>query len=188
MRWFWISLAIVLIVFGGGYFLLQFSSPAREFSVVSDNANELMTLKSSAFTHNGRIPAQYSCDGDDINPPLEITGVPEDTISLALIMHDPDAPRDGGWTHWVIWNMNSDTQQIEEGNEPDSGVIGASSSGDNSYGGPCPPEGTHHYNFTLYALSKEIDLPESSGKEELEEAMDGGIISKTILTGLYSRD
>ena len=101
-------------------------------------------------------------------------------------MHDPDAPIAGGWTHWVKWNIPPKTKIIEEGKEPD-GISGKGSGGSLSYEGPCPPSGTHHYSFKIFALDTTIDLPAGSTKKALETAMAGHIIAQGELIGLYSR-
>ena len=147
-------------------------------------------VTSSAFQHNGIIPQKYTCDGEDISPPIEISGVPEGAESLALIMHDPDAPREGGWTHWVKWNMpwnmNYGTWSTEEGKEPE-GMSGKGSGGNATYQGPCPPSGTHRYFWSVYALDTMLSLREGAAKTELESAMQWHILAKGELIGLYSR-
>ncbi len=151
-------------------------------------------VTSSAFPDNGIIPAQFTCDvgspAGGMSPPIEISGLPTNTKTLALIMHDPDAPREGGWTHWVKWNMpwnmEYGTWRTEEGKEP-SGVSGKGSGGTTTYQGPCPPSGTHRYFFTIYALDSELLLKEGGTKTELESAMNGHILAKGELIGLYAR-
>ena len=152
---------------------------------------EEIQLTSSAFKNNGEIPVRYTCDdthpgAQNISPPLEIGTVPAGTKSLALIMHDPDAPRAGGWTHWVKWNIPPETKTIVEGEEPSS-VSGKGSGGDTTYQGPCPPLGTHRYFFHLYALDTELSVAPGSNKTELEWAMQGHTIGKGEVVGLYSR-
>ena len=152
---------------------------------------EEITLTSSAFTQGGPIPARYTCDdthpaAEGISPPLTIGPVPAGTKSLALIMHDPDAPMKEGWTHWVKWNIPQDTKVIREGEEP-AGISGKGSGGELTYKGPCPPEGTHRYFFMVYALDTELSLASGSNKTELEWAMQGHTIGKGELVGLYSR-
>lgn len=146
-----------------------------------------MQLTSPSFQHNERIPVQYTCDGGDTIPPLQITEVPEGAQSLVLIMDDPDAPIEGSFVHWVVWNISPDTTEIVEGEEP-SGIKGSNNFARTGYGGPCPPSGEHRYVFKLYALDKELDLEEGAGKADVEEAMEGSIIKNTTLVGLYSRD
>ncbi len=131
------------------------------------------------------IPKKYTCDGDDVSPELVFSDIPDGTESLALVMDDPDAPM-GTFDHWVVWNIPSDTEKIEEGEEP-SGVQGKTGFGKKGYGGPCPPSGVHRYFFKLYALEDTLDLREGSSKKDLEQAMDDLIIEKAVLVGKYSR-
>ncbi len=142
-----------------------------------------MELKSIAFNDNGALPSKYTCDGANVNPPLTIKDIPKEARSMALIVDDPDAPR-GDWVHWVVWNIPI-TENIEEDSVP--GVQGVNDFGDNSYGGPCPPSGTHRYFFRIYALDTELDLPGSTNKRELEDAMRNHIIAKAELVGTYKR-
>ena len=144
-----------------------------------------MKLTSPAFENNKGMPSEYTCDGPNIAPELNIEDVPENTKSLALIMDDPDAPS-GTWVHWVVWNIPSDTRTIAKGTEP-QGTQGTTSFGKQGYGGPCPPFGTHSYFFKLYALDTTLDLKDGSTKEQLEQAMDGHIIEKVDLIGTYKR-
>lgn len=147
---------------------------------------KIMKLTSSAFENNQSIPSKYTCDGEDINPPLQISEVPEGAKSLVLIVDDPDAPM-GTWVHWVVWNIDPSISLIEEDDVPEGGVEGLNDFGKNSYGGPCPPSGTHHYHFKLYALDKTLELDPSSKKEEVEKAMEGSILDWVELVGLYQR-
>lgn len=144
-----------------------------------------MKLTSPAFENNNEIPLEYTCDGPNIAPELNIEDVPENTKSLALIMDDPDAPA-GTWVHWVVWNIPSDARTIAKGTEP-QGTQGTTSFGKQGYGGPCPPSGTHRYFFKLYALDTTLELKDGSTKEQLEQAMDGHIIEKVDLIGTYKR-
>ena len=145
-----------------------------------------MRLTSPAFGNNQNIPAKYTCDGDDINPPLKIADVPEATKSLVLIVDDPDAPS-GNWTHWLVWNIKPDTAKITEDSVPESAVEGKTSFGRTGWGGPCPGSGMHHYQFKLYALDTELNLDSSAKKPDLENAMSGHIMAQTVLVGLYQR-
>ncbi|EKE18517.1 MAG: hypothetical protein ACD_9C00311G0003 [uncultured bacterium] len=146
-----------------------------------------MEIKSPVFGNNEMIPKKYTCDGENINPPLEISGVKVETQSLVLIMHDQDAPISGGWTHWTLMNISPDTTEIKEDNVPDNSKEGQTSSGVAGYGGPCPPSGTHHYEFRLYALDTNLVLDESAKKVDIEHAMEGHIVEYAVLIGLYSR-
>jgi Raf kinase inhibitor-like YbhB/YbcL family protein len=145
-----------------------------------------MKLTSPAFLNNQFIPLKYTCDGEDINPALDISGVPAGSRSITLIMDDPDAPA-GTWVHWVVWNINPKTTDIAEGSVPKGAIEGVTSFGKVGYGGPCPHQGTHHYKFKLYALDAVIDLDSSAEKEDLERAMEGHILGQTLLVGLYER-
>ena len=102
-------------------------------------------------------------------------------------MHDPDAPRQGGWTHWVVWNIDPATKEIAENTVPAGAVQGRTDSGTNKWGGPCPPSGTHHYQFMLYALDTMLDLPDTTTKSDLEKAMAGHIMEQSTLVGTYAR-
>lgn len=146
---------------------------------------ERMRLTSPAFEDNGKIPAKYSCDGDNVNPELRVENVPSGTKSLALIMEDPDAPN-GLWVHWVVWNIRPNIGVLVERAEPRESVIGKNSWGHNQYGGPCPPSGTHHYVFRMYALDKTLDLAGTASKGQLDVAMEGHVLAEAVLTGLYS--
>ena len=145
-----------------------------------------MKLTSPAFTHNQNVPREFTCDGSDINPPLQISDVPAGAKSLALIVDDPDAPR-GDFVHWTLWNIAPDTKEIPENSVPANAIQGATDFGRHGYGGPCPPSGTHRYQFKLYALDAMLDLPATAKKQDIERAMQGHIIEQTILVGLYQR-
>jgi Raf kinase inhibitor-like YbhB/YbcL family protein len=143
-----------------------------------------LTIKSSAFEHNKQIPKKYSCDSDNINPPLTIEGTPKETKTLVLIMDDPDAPM-GTFDHWVTWNIAASTTKIAEHSAPGTeGLNGARRPG---YTGPCPPSGTHRYFFKVYALDAQLDLSAKSTKRDVEKAMQGHILGKGELIGLYHR-
>lgn len=142
-----------------------------------------MNIISPAFTHNTMIPKKYTCQGKDISPPLTISDIPEGTVSLALIIDDPDAPM-RTWDHWIIWNIKP-TREIKEDSTP--GTQGKNSWGRQDYGGPCPPSGTHRYFFKLYAIDTEMDLPAGATKGDLEKAMKGHILEQAELIGLYQK-
>ncbi len=145
-----------------------------------------MRIKSSAFQHAERIPLKYTCDGEDINPPLTIEDIPKGTESLVLIVDDPDAPM-GVWTHWTLWNIAPKTEEIGEDSVPAGAVEGMTNFKSTGYGGPCPPDGQHRYFFKLYALDSELELDSSVDAEELEEAMNKHIIEKAELVGIYEK-
>ncbi len=150
-----------------------------------------LTITSAAFSPNGEIPSKYTCDGADISPPLAWSGAPSGTKSLALISDDPDAPGNT-WVHWVAWNIPPDTTALPEGVQPVDRLPNGMRQGETSfrrigYGGPCPPSGTHHYFFKLYALDTILDLPARALTPQLEKAMKGHVVAEALLIGLYSR-
>jgi len=143
-----------------------------------------MKITSPAFKHNDMIPRKYTCQGDDINPPLTMEGIPSSAKTLALIVDDPDAPM-GTWVHWVVFNIPPTTAQVDEKTIP--GKQGRNDFGGNDYGGPCPPSGTHRYFFKLYALNTVLNLREGIKKSDLEKAMAGHILDEDELIGLYKK-
>ncbi len=149
-----------------------------------------MKLSSSAFDQEGKIPSKYTCDGANVNPPLEIADVPAGAKSLVLIMDDPDVPKnlreDGMWDHWVVFNVPPSVREVREGEEP-PGTHGTGTGGNEDYYGPCPPDREHRYFFKLYALDTELDLPAKASKAQVEEAMEGHILEKAELMGKYER-
>jgi len=152
-----------------------------------------MSITSTAFPHNGEIPTRYTCEGDDIAPPLSFDGVPRTAKSLALIVDDPDAPDPKApkitWVHWVLVGMPTSATGLPEGGKPfpPGTREGKNSWNRTGYGGPCPPIGRHRYFFKLYAL--DTDLPElkSPTKDQLESAMKGHIIAQAELIGTYQK-
>ncbi len=149
-----------------------------------------MKLTSSAFQDHGIIPSRYTCEGENINPPLEISGVPPHTKSLVLLIDDPDVPKDrrpdGMWDHWVLFNIPPSTHKINENNTP-PGVAGNTTWGNTRYGGPCPPDREHRYFFKLYALDKMLTLHSGATKKEVEHAMEAHILAHAQLIGKYEK-
>jgi Raf kinase inhibitor-like YbhB/YbcL family protein len=143
-------------------------------------------LQSSAFDHGGPIPRRHSCEGEDHSPPLFWSGVPEDTLSLALAVDDPDAPV-GTFTHWLAWALDPAAEGLGEGEA--APVEGRNDFGTSGYRGPCPPpgHGRHRYSFRLYALDSQIDLSRGAGKGELERALEGHTLGVAELIGTYQR-
>ncbi|MBU1046652.1 YbhB/YbcL family Raf kinase inhibitor-like protein [Patescibacteria group bacterium] len=144
-----------------------------------------LTLFSPDFQNLELIPAKFTCDGDNINPNLEISGVDEKAKSLVLIMDDPDAPN-GTWDHWIKFNIPANTRNINAGEEL-KGISGKGTGGNLDYAGPCPPNGKHNYIFKLYALDTELTLSEGSSKSDVEKAMEGHILQQVELIGVYQR-
>src|SRR5205807_1427165 len=144
-----------------------------------------MKITSSAFQQGANIPSKFSCDGANTSPPLQISDVPSEAKSLVLIVDDPDAPS-GLFTHWVVWNISSQTTTIAEGSTP-KGVQGTNDFGKSGYGGPCPPSGTHRYYFKIFALDRELDLPFGAKRGQLDAAMKGHVVAQGEVMGRYSR-
>jgi Raf kinase inhibitor-like YbhB/YbcL family protein len=143
-----------------------------------------LKVSSTSFQNEGMIPSKYTCDGKNINPPLDIKQIPEEAKCLVLIIDDPDAPG-ATWVHWVVWNIPV-THHIKE-NEI-HGSEGINDFHQHHYGGPCPPSGTHRYFFKIYALDALLDLPADTTKTELEKAMSEHIMAFGELVGLYKRN
>lgn len=145
---------------------------------------ERMKITSPEFKHNDFMPKKSTCEGEDVNPQLVIEGAPRETKSLALVVEDPDALR-GTWVHWVVYDIPVITR-IDENSVP--GVLGTNdSSARGDYSGPCPPSGTHRYFFKIYALDAQLNLRGGVNKADLERAMQGHILDKSELIGLYKR-
>lgn len=140
----------------------------------------------SVFPNDGRIPEKYTCDGENVNPPIELIDVPKNVKSLVLLVDDPDSPSKV-WTHWILWNIPPDTKKIKENSVPSGAREGVNDFGEARYGGPCPHSGTHRYRFRIYALDTILNLSSGSAKEELETIITGHVIGKAIITGIYSR-
>lgn len=143
-----------------------------------------MKISSKAFSNEGTMPAKYTCDGDEVSPPLHIEGIPQGTITMALIAEDPDAPK-GTFDHWLVWNIDP-VSDIEEGGRP--GISGKNGAGKTGYHGACPPNGSHRYFFYLFALDTDLDLPAGATRQELQAAMEGHIIGQGSLMGRYQRN
>ena len=150
-----------------------------------------MKLTSPAFDPNQLIPSQYTCDGEDISPPLYWDEPPEATQSFALICDDPDAPGKT-WVHWIVYNLPSSTRSLPENVSATTTPLSESFQGKNdfkqlNYGGPCPPSGTHRYFFKLYALDSNLELKSGATKAQVEAAMKGHLLAVAQLMGRYSR-
>jgi Raf kinase inhibitor-like YbhB/YbcL family protein len=186
-------LAVLLVLFA----ILGFP---KEESEITDNPTIMdgtFSLASPVFSHNGDLPSKYSCDGDiQLNPPLSISGIPDGTRSLALIVTDPDIPEVAKqnlnaeeFTHWVIFNISPDTTEIPEGFT--GAVVGKNTTGKTEFASPCPPPeyepSKHRYVFRLYALDTDLDLSQGSSREDVEQEMTGHILDSAELIGLYQR-
>jgi Raf kinase inhibitor-like YbhB/YbcL family protein len=145
-----------------------------------------IAVTSRAFQDGDQIPKKYSCDGDDVSPPLAWKGLPVNTGAVAIVVDDPDASR-GTFTHWVLLDLDPITAAITEGRIPVGARQAANSAGRPTYFGPCPPSGTHRYRFTVHALSEATGLPDGTKLDEALRAIDARSLTRGRLTGLYSR-
>lgn len=189
-----IAVAIAALVIAGMAYG-QLSS-AMDNGEVSENMMEpkveQLYLTSPAFRDNDRIPARYTGDGDDMSPPLQWSHAPEGVAEYAVICEDPDAPG-GTFIHWVMYNIPPGYDRLDEGirqeAELDNGAMqGRNDFGNIGYGGPAPPKGKpHHYEFTVYALGEKLNLPPGIARDELVRAMEGHVMAKGKVTGLYGR-
>jgi len=172
----------VMILFCLGFIGNAFSAP---------KGGRMMKVTSSAFNEGQMIPLKYTCDGQDISPPLEWENAPDATKSFALICDDPDAPM-GMWVHWVVYDIPPDMNNLPEHVRPERQLGNGIRQGNNSwpnigYGGPCPPGGTHRYYFKLYALDTTLNLKPGATKEQLLQAMKGHVLEEAHLMGKYQR-
>jgi hypothetical protein len=174
------------------------ASPSTQFGASPAPINKSMILTSPSFKNGEYIPDKFGCLGGGVNPELQIQNVPSEAKSLALIMHDPDAPRTGGFTHWLVWNIDPKINTIREESVPSSAeatageaasaVEGKNDAGKYGYIGPCPPPGNpHHYHFKLYALDGVLKLSKDSGKADLEAEIGKYVLAEAGLVGLYGR-
>lgn len=197
-----------LLVFGAAYVLFSQraeapTQPALRDEIITNPTStpmtdQSLTLTSSAFQSGGSIPSRFTCDGENVNPPLSISGVPEGARSLALLVDDPDIPEEvkgslgkDVFDHWVLFNISPETVAIGEGQVPEGAIEGANGSGESAYTGACPPKQfepkEHRYFFKLYALDVMLDLPEGAQKDAVEQAMEGHILGQAELMGRYER-
>ncbi len=165
------------------------------FNAAREEPAMTMTLTSSAFRQGGEIPARHTCQGGDVSPPLEWSGVPSNGKSLALIVDDPDAPDPAApettWVHWVLYNIPPAANGLAEGVSgaalPSGTLAGANDWQHAAYGGPCPPVGRHRYFFKLYALDTTLPDLGHPNKATLENAMKGHVIAHAVLLGTYQK-
>ena len=173
------TLIVILIIFG---ILVVFKNFFKSEITYQD-----MEITSNAFSNNGKIPPKYTCDGDNVNPYLKITNIPEQTKSLVLIVDDPDAPSKT-WVNWIVFNISvSGKELIIPENSVPKGIQGINDFKKIEDGGPCPPSGTHRYSFKIYALDSQLELKEGSSKKQVEEVMKNHIIDNSELVGVYSK-
>lgn len=189
---------VFLLLFGAlllsyGYFqkTIETTSPGD----IITRSMKPLEITSTAFEHMGSIPSRYTCDGEDINPPLKIQNIPEGTQSLVLIAYDPDVPKqirsDQNWDHWIVFNIPPDKTLISENDPLEEGTAGITSNNTLTYGGPCPPKQfeptEHRYFFKTYALDSRLDLQEGATRMDVEAEMNGHVLDFTELIGVYER-
>jgi Raf kinase inhibitor-like YbhB/YbcL family protein len=160
------------------------SASSQEGSAMTSIGTTTMTLHSPAFADGGPIPAKYTCDGEDVSPPLAWERVPDGTQAFALLVTDPDA-RD--FVHWILTDIPGDVHELPEGQGDAIGVPGPTSFGPVGWSGPCPPSGTHRYVFTLYALPEELGLGGGAGASALRDAARANALAMVQLSGVYAR-
>ena len=146
-------------------------------------AQSTLVITSSSFNQDAMIPSAYTCDGVNISPELSISEVPKDSKTLVIIMYDPDAPG-GNFDHWIVYDIIPGGK-INESSSP--GTKGINSKGEFGYTGPCPPEGTHHYHFKVYALDTNLNLKEGASRKMVEDVMAGHVLATGELVGLYKK-
>lgn len=182
----WLGLLTLVLVGCGA------SGPSPEAVIGEGAENPTLDLSSPAFSEGAEVPDLYTCEGEDISPPLTWEDVPAGTESLALIMEDPDAPG-RTWVHWIIYNIPASSGSLPEGVPSGASLEDGIRQGRNGwskteYGGPCPPSGTHRYIFYLYALDTTLDLdPDETHKADLLGAVDGHVLAWGRLMGEYQR-
>jgi Raf kinase inhibitor-like YbhB/YbcL family protein len=154
-----------------------------------DEAQAGFEIISPVFRADSPIPPQYTCRGQNVNPPLNIFNVPDGTQSLTLIMHDPDAVS-GDYLHWLVWDIPPSTESIPVNSVPVGAIQGKNGSGQNSYSGPCPPKGTgtHRYIFDFYALDTTLDLPGEAGIQDVIKAQKGHVLNHYGLSGTFAAE
>lgn len=150
---------------------------------MESNSTSSLKISSTAFDHEGVIPSKYTCEGEEVNPPLQIDQIPATAKTLAIIVEDPDAPN-GTFDHWLVWNIPP-TKLI--GGDVTPGISGKNGGGKTGYYGPCPPSGFHRYYFHVYALDTELDLEGGADKASLQQAMQGHILAEGVLMGRYQK-
>lgn len=181
---------IGFIILIGALIYLMSETPVQ---IGSESSDTTMQLTSTAFENGGSIPSKYTCDAENISPPLSIAHIPKGTASLAIVMDDPDVPKQliasGIFDHWVVYAIDPTSSSFPEGNV--DGVVGLNGSGKPGYVGPCPPPqyepSQHRYTFTVYALSANPTFVTAPSKSELLEAIKPNIIQEASLMGVYKR-
>ena len=184
---YWVAVVLSVLCLAG---MLSVGCESRE--KLPKEGEMALSVSSPAFQEGDRIPSKYTCQGQDVSPPLAWSEPPGGTQSFALIMDDPDAPG-GVFTHWVLFNIPPDSRQLAEAMPTQAQLTSGALQGKNDfgrigYGGPCPPPGrAHRYQFTLYALDQPLDLKAGASKKQVIDAMQGHILAQGQLAGTYQR-
>ena len=191
MRKFEAVAALIVLAFIGCTSRQQQAVQPQVTPATQPQQKSELKLTSTAFKEGEAIPRGYTCDGANVSPPLEWTGVPKSAKTIAIIADDPDAPS-GDWVHWVLFNLPAEGLGLIENTPATETLTGGGAQGKNDfgkigYGGPCPPSGTHRYFFKFYALDGELSLPAGATKAEIEQAMQGHIVGQAQLMGTYHR-
>ena len=184
---------LFLLVAGGGWICVQAEMPEENSTMPERRETMSLTLTSPAFKNNGSIPAVYTCDGKDLSPELNWSGVPQNAKSLILIVDDPDAPDPAApkmtWVHWVLYNIPPTAtglaEAIKEGALPAGALQGLNDWKRTGYGGPCPPIGRHRYFHKLYVLDTLLPDLKRPTKSRVEQALQGHVIEQAVLMGTY---
>lgn len=180
--------ALIQTALAIGLSLAACSAGPSDAATTSGDAQEgptTMRLTSEAFQDGGAIPARYTCDGEDVSPPLAWDGVPDGTQALAILVEDPDAR---GFVHWVLADIPGEALAMAEGEGDAVGTPGRNDFRRSGWAGPCPPSGEHRYVFTLYALSQPVGLPEGTDAGAVRSRMEGHVMATATLTGVYRRN
>ncbi|MFI9804373.1 YbhB/YbcL family Raf kinase inhibitor-like protein [Streptomyces sp. NPDC052301] len=191
MRKSWmVAVAATAVVSGCGNGDGAASAPAPTSSAPASTSSVVhrLTVASPAYPDGGTIPRRYTCDGEDVSPPLGVTAVPAGTVSLALLLQDPDAPR-GTFTHWLAWDIAPHLTPLAAGEHPAGAAEGRNGFGRTGYGGPCPPRGDHphRYVLTVYAADRRPSLAPDATPADLLRALSGHTLASGTLTGRYGR-
>ncbi len=192
---FLILIIVGIAIFAGSLYVTAKGINVNIFEMVKNSVptkpakpqySEKIKLTSSAFENEGVIPVKYTCSGDDVNPPLTIDNLPQDTKSVVLILEDPDAPYKT-WTHWIVFNIDIRQKEIPANTVPWNSKLGTNDFGADDYRGPCPPVGKHKYVFRAYALDKVLDLGSGAKREEVEKEMSGHVLDTGVLSGVFEK-
>ena len=181
-----VILAILFLLFFSYFLFNSYKKQSQTSYTINNQLSHTMKITSPAFENNQFIPTKFTCDGENINPALEINNVPAKAKSLALIVDDPDSPS-GTYVHWVMYNLNPQDKDLDENAVPPGALQSVNGAGQEKYTGPCPSSGTHHYRFKIYALDTDLNFSNPPDAKTLIIAMQGHVLDQAELIGLYKR-